>query len=698
MNRLTTIALIVLISVTSFAKELKKKDVKKLAASFYKEGEYKKASEFYEQLVDFYPKKTEYKYYLGICYLETPVNRDKATAIFHDVREKDKKGKLKYTNYYSGLANMYVHQFDDAIEFFNKAREEAKDEPRKNLINKFIENCENGKVLVANPIDAEINNLGGRINTKYEEYAPVISSDESVLIYTYRGDGVLGGKLNIFLEPDPKGDYYEDIYFSEKDEEWSSPKGISTVINTLGHDASIALSADGQTLFLYKNDKGGKGGNGEIYLSKLKGSNWTKPEKMSDNINSKFWEGSITLSSDNKTVYFSSDRPEGFGGKDIYKSTKNEEGEWGAAENLGDSINTPYDEDAPFIHPDGVTLYFSSQGHNSMGAYDIFQSKKKGGKWLAPKNIGYPINTTGDDIHYVVSASGAHGYFSSSRKGGFGKGDIYVVTPGSIEVEERKTVYIMLIKGVVTANDMPIGANITVYDNANMNVLSSFTSNDATGKYLINLKSGKEYKLEFVIDGFPNYVDYIDVKELSDFEEVVKNISLYNESYSSKQDTMQQDSVQEASMDKPIEESSKNNITNLADNKEEPIKQVNDTEGGQKVYNMTMSQSVAMENIILKYKDNMFTDINFTIQIGAFKNPQFFKYPDLSSIGEVNKKLGSDGITRFQVGEINNIAKAEEARRSIIDQGIRDAFIVAFYQGKQISLKDLYANDFYLGE
>ena len=183
--------------------------------------------------------------------------------------------------------------------------------------------------------------------------------------------------------------YDEDI--------WLEPKPIES-INTESHDACIALSIDGQTLFMYNNSEEN---GGDIYYSRLDGDEWGVPVPLPGEVNTKYWEGHMTISSDEKVMYFSSDRPGGLGGRDIYKAEKLANGEWGNVTNLGPTINTSKNEDAPYLHLDKRTLYFSSEGFNSMGGYDVFYSEIDNGEWTEPINMGCPINTTENDKFYV---------------------------------------------------------------------------------------------------------------------------------------------------------------------------------------------------------------------------------------------------------------------------------------------------------
>jgi outer membrane protein OmpA-like peptidoglycan-associated protein len=241
------------------------------------------------------------------------------------------------------------------------------------------------------------------------------------MIFTSRREGGIGiGNVDKDLE------FFEDIYISEfKDGEWQPAQNIGTNINTEYHDASIGLSGDGKTLFLYKDENGG-----DIYVSnKRKDDTWSKPEPLSHNINSSYNENSVSISPDGQTLFFTSDRPGGKGGIDIYMSKLDKKGNWGKPTNMGAPINTNADEDGPFIDYDGKTLYFSSRGLEGMGGYDIFVTEydSTAKKWSEPVNIGYPINTPDEDIYFVKSGDQRFGYYASVKDGGAGEKDIYKV-------------------------------------------------------------------------------------------------------------------------------------------------------------------------------------------------------------------------------------------------------------------------------
>jgi len=344
---------------------------------------------------------------------------------------------------------------------------------------------------------------------------PVISADETVLIFTSRRPGTTGGQIQ-----ESTGQYHEDIYLSVKDSagQWTTPENIGTEINTAGHDASIALSPDGQELFVYKDDN-----SGDIYISTLNGNKWSAPKKVLGAINSKYWEPSASISADEKTLFFTSDRPGGYGGRDIYVCNLLPNGQWAAPKNMGPDINTEYDDDAPFIHPDSKTFYFSSEGHKSMGGFDIFVSKYDADKktWGKPENVGYPINTAGDDIFFVWSADGTRGYFSSIRADSYGDKDLYVVSRPKVSVS------LIVLKGRVFAEETEkaISATITIVDNETNKIVGITNSNSYSGKYTVILPPGKNYGISVTANNFLPYSENVDIP-IGEYYELSKDIKL----------------------------------------------------------------------------------------------------------------------------------------------------------------------------
>jgi len=498
-----------------------------IAENYLSAENYARAIPIYLQLDSMDPMNSNINWKLGICYLNSTTEKTKAipylekailnTTVIYDEDSYAERNAF-FVAYYD-LAKTYHlnYQLDTAIKTYEKFKTYLSTRQTKTLldVDRRIEMCNNAKELMAITQNVIITNLGQGINSSASEHSAVISADESTLIFTSRREGSTGG------QQEENGQYYEDIYISHKVAgEWSAPVQIDTNINTDGHDANIGLSVDGQQLFIYKDDYG----DGNIYSSLLEGDRWSVPEKLGSSINSKAWETHAVLSGDGNTLYFVSDRKGGYGGRDIYKCIKLPRGEWSLGQNLGPVINTPYDEDAPFIHPDGIQLFFSSNGHKSMGGFDIFYSELyEGDKWSEPINIGYPINTTDDDIFYITSADGKRAYYTSTKPGGFGEKDIYLISlPGA---EEKS---LTILKGTLLDRygDVPSGAEIIVTDNETGELVGIYTPNSKTGKYLFILPEGGNYTVSYDADGFFPFSTTLIIPEKSSYEEIDKPIEL----------------------------------------------------------------------------------------------------------------------------------------------------------------------------
>ena len=413
-------------------------------------------------------------------------------------------------------------------------------DPMYDKLKTTLQQLKNAENYIAQPLKVEIRNLGPQINSPYPDFAPVISADESVLYFTSRRPGSTGNKIA------SDGLHFEDIYVSENQNgQWTPARNVGSPLNSATHDACIALSADGQTLFLFNSDNGG-----DIFQSRLKGTRWLPPKNLGSPINSKYWEPSVCLSADERTLFFVSDRPGGMGGRDIYMCRRLPNGKWSAPINLGPPINTPYDEDGPFFHPDGKTLFYSSNGPNSMGGFDIFRSEiRPDSTWSPPINLGYPINTPGDDIYFVLSASGLHGYYASERDDSYGEKDIYLVDFSTLQVastppqetkEEELNVTsepsaapvfrpnLTLVTGIIYDEETkaPLEATIVIIDNVRSETLAVLTSNAATGKYLISLPAGKNYGIAVTASGYAFHSENFIVEESMGYREVRKDIGL----------------------------------------------------------------------------------------------------------------------------------------------------------------------------
>ncbi|MBQ19394.1 MAG: hypothetical protein CMD31_01435 [Flavobacteriales bacterium] len=593
------------------------------AEDFFLQEYYTLALPIYEDLIEKYPNETYLQYRLGMCYLKKQDAYDKAVLYLKPIAESDPDAAdIKY---FLGIAYHLTYQFDDAIKVFNEYLNQKIDDEQQQITKRLIENCMNAKMLVATPAEVTITNIGAPINSEASEYVPVISSDEQTMLFTYVGKKSKGG--------------FEDIFISEKSAngQWKNPEPLGDNINGYNHDACIALSPDGQTLFIYKDSKEKKG---EIYYSKLSGNSWSDPKPLLGEVNTNHWEGSASLSADGKTLYFTSDKPAGFGGRDIYKATLINDSIWGNIKNLGPTINTPYNDDAPFIHPDGRTLVFSSEGHNSMGGYDIFHTQLQlNGTWLPPTNIGFPINSPDRDTYYVLSADGKTGYFSSGRPGGYGLQDIYSVMPGLVGFIPT----IAVVKGTITLNNQPAEAEIIVTIQSSEETHSKLGSNSVTGEYLTNLPKGDIYEVIYKLKdahllklkGDSIVMELIAIENTDDFVEINKNIAFYTVDFES---------------DIIVEE----------------------------------------ENIEEVYGDKSMDGLIFKVQIAAYNMPENYSYDRLKGLGEVEKNLLDDGITRFTIGgDFTTLNLANEHKDKVVAKGQDDAFVTAIYKGKRVYLEEL---------
>lgn len=506
-------------------KELKKKFER--AEYFFDNERYSEALPLYLTIVKADSLNQDLCFKIGVCYLNSRIYKtkslnylEKATMSTSNFKASNgKKAKVPIIAFkYLGDIYHLVYNFDLAIatyEKFKKMLSNTKDQALIEEVNRKIVMCNIGKGLVASPVKVKIENMGPTINSAYADYGPVVSADESTIIFTSRRPESTGGKL------DESGKFYEDIYISKKiDSIWGPAVSIGSAINTDENEATVGISVDGQIILIYKDDNG----DGNLYTTSLIGDEWTTLQKLNDNINTKGWEPSAFISADGNTLYFTSNRKGGYGGRDIYTSKKLPNGEWAMAINLGPVINTPYDEDAPFIHPDGVTLYFSSNGHKTMGGFDIFSSAlSSNNEWTTPLNIGYPINSTDDDIFYVVTPDNKRAYYSSFKEGGFGEKDNYMIT-----LSDYKESPLTLLKGVITDayGKVPQTVNINVSDNETGKIAGIYHSNTKTGEYLFILPPGKNYNITYEAEGYLFHSENIDISVLTNYYIILKAIQL----------------------------------------------------------------------------------------------------------------------------------------------------------------------------
>lgn len=497
-----------------------------LANDQFNRGRYKAAATNFEELVRSDPKNANLNYKAGLCYLTLPGQKDKALPFLEvavgDLTEKYKDSPNERKAPYDALKQLarayhIVFQFDKAIETYKKYVATAKitDPATLNELNRQVEMCQSGKLIAETPVAATIVNLGPKINTRYDEYTPVIDATESVLIFTSRRPTGTGGFL------DENGEPFEDIYISaKKDTVWDAPKSIGSNINTDGHEAAISLSADGQELFIYRDEYG----DGNIMASQLVNGVWQVPVRLGLNVNTPYRETHAAVSADGQTLYFTSDRPGGQGGMDIWRARRLPTGDWGKAENLGPRVNTKYDDEAPFLHPDGKTLFFSSKGHTSMGGFDImFSILGDDGQWSSAMNMGVPVNSADDDLFFMLSTDGKRAYFASSSKGGFGGKDLYMM------YLEREETPLTVYKGIIAADasgNIPSNVTISVSDNNSGELYGTYRPRTDNGKFILVLSPGKDYLISYEADGYSVRSEKLFVPENSAYFEINRAIQM----------------------------------------------------------------------------------------------------------------------------------------------------------------------------
>ena len=367
----------------------------------------------------------------GNAYIQT-INRHLANKYFTRVY-RQKPGYRFDLEYWIGFGYHNGLEFDNAIDFYTRYKNKitrnpnyaGKDKIELKDVERRLDECKNGKDLVANKKPFSIVNLGSAINSEFEDYAPVVNPNETEIIFTTRRRE---GNINQDVWDDNKP--YEDIFISTKEgSTWSAAKNIGTTINSEFNNSNLTLSPNGNTLFIYNDGEG----NGDILFSERQpDGTWSEAKPLPGSVNSSFRESSASITKDENTLYFASERPGGLGGSDIYSCTKDSHGAWTRIKNLGEGINTEYDDEGPFIDIDGKTLYFSSMGRNGMGGYDLFKAtliSEADNQWSEPENMGYPINTPDNDIFIARSSTANRFYYASVREDGIGYSDIYMVTP-----------------------------------------------------------------------------------------------------------------------------------------------------------------------------------------------------------------------------------------------------------------------------
>jgi outer membrane protein OmpA-like peptidoglycan-associated protein len=523
----------------------------KAGDKFFKAGKgtYREARELYLAAYQYNSENDGLNYKIGVCYLfsddkfESIKYLTKAYVLNNQVAED--------IHLMLAMAYHLTLEFDKAIKEYNEYKSSL--HPKKaveigTMINRRIEECENGKVLVADPLRVIINNMSDSINSPADDYNSIFSPNDSILYFTSRRQHHPKAKRSAY---DNK--YFEDIYRSvRKGDTWNMAQNMGKSINSKKHNsAAVGISRDGKEIFIYRGDKDG----GDIYVSRFKNGGWASPRSMPSRFNTKFTETTISVSPDGQQLFFVSANPkDSYGGRDIYISEKDERGKWQKPVNIGKEINTPYDEECVHMSPDGNTLYFSSKGHNSMGGYDVFKtSKNELNEWAIPENIGYPVNTPDDDVFYTLDATGRYAYYSANRMGGIGGKDIFRIVFLGSEKEMVMSAEDILVAGILdstkhgffippaelaidttyivtgmvfnTNTEEGVVSKLEFIDVEKSQVVATSMS-DGSGVYRASLPEAKAFGLEITARDYMFFLDIMDITGESTDEEIIRNFGL----------------------------------------------------------------------------------------------------------------------------------------------------------------------------
>lgn len=474
---------------------------------YFDNGNYLEAMKVYKKVIEQEPSEPEYFKKIGICYLRT--FKDRSSAAEYLKKASKKEGHDEDVWYYLGKAYMMQDAYKKALKHFTKYQANAPMMGGKDDVAYLQGQCQSGKELVKHPLDVRFENIGDGINTEYPDYNPFVAKDESRLVFTSRR------RRNQGAGKEFDGYYASDIWVAdEADEEdkegFQKAENAGKRVNSKYDEQAVGLSDDGQQMFVYIDRIKKKG---TIHKTQWSHISFGRMEKLGSNVNNEdSKEYAASISSDRKTLFFTSDRDGGEGGMDLYMCRKLPMGKWAKPQNLGPKINTKYDEDFPTLSYDNETLYFCSKGHESMGGFDIFKADwdPETNTWSKPRNLGYPINDGTDNKTISFTEDGRSAYLSTFGKGGKGSLDIYKVIFN--EVAERPAIFKLKLPAAQdTGKKYLTGPNVTVLDE-DFEVYGRYSANDNTSSYTLALPPG-QYTMEIQSEDHPLYEEKLKVTE-----------------------------------------------------------------------------------------------------------------------------------------------------------------------------------------
>lgn len=496
--RVAATALLILSFISAFAQGTKYHTTDKRAEKYYEEArQYLKRAQFreaMEPLQDALDKDPNFiEVWLAMGSANYRLGRDSMTLLtLHKAIEIDPDyHKSTYAYYLIGEIYFKQSNYNDAKSYLaHYLSREDSDLKRREQAEVMVDNCQYSLEAMAAPFDYNIQILPDHANYFKLQYFPVLSVDQQKIYFTRRE--------GLSMRHD------EDIYYCDKqsDGTWTVPQSISENINSDYNEGAASLSADGRMLVFTSCDGRRGYGSCDIYVSYKEGDEWSSPENIGPYINSEAWEAQPSLSADGRTIYFVSNRQGGHGRKDIWSSSKDEKGKWQPAENLGKQINTNKDEISPFIHANGESIYFSSNGRIGLGGLDIYMSEKIEGNWTEALNLSYPLNDAHDQVSLYISSDGEKGYYTIEKKkqNDFESRLYSFDLPDSFQVTHKSS----YLRGTVSdaKTGKPLAANIKLYKLNDEEFFSELNSDRKTGGYTVVLSEGNQYGLYVSAQGY----------------------------------------------------------------------------------------------------------------------------------------------------------------------------------------------------
>jgi len=510
------ILLLVLVPTVSFSQSKGKRPglEPEDAEEHFRHNNFIMALKVYKELYKKDKTNVDYNHKIALCYLNTNINKKEAIPYLEFITKQ-----AKYDTeilYDLGRAYHYANRFDEAIKIFTQYKTKDGGSKAAEKADREIQMCNNGKELVKFPVKVTFENLKD-LNSEYPDYYPFTTSNESFLVFTSRRKGNVGASA---LEVD--GYYSSDIYMSSvKGGAFSKPKNMGTGVNGQFDEQCVGLAPDGTSMIVYIDNITDVG---NLYLSKFDKEKFLRPAKLPDVINEGF-ETAGSFSPDGNIFFFASDRAGTIGETDIFMVRKLPTGNWAVPQPIT-AINTPYREDFPFMASDGKTLYFSSEGHSSMGGFDLFKTvlNEETNTWSAPKNLGYPINDSQDNRSISFTKDNKFGYISACREGGMGDLDIYRINFD--EMNPRYTVVVGKVGSSDSLSTKSMNSVITITDSHTSKRTGSYTPMPGSGNYVMALAPGK-YIMNVESPGFKPYESTLQILDLGSFQpEMTLNIAL----------------------------------------------------------------------------------------------------------------------------------------------------------------------------